>query len=96
VSLPSRRTSAAGVFYGAAGSEARALTGEDVVVIGGGNSAGQAALHLARYARSVTMVVRGAGLGVTMSDYLVTGIGQAGNIAVLAAPRWSTGEGTSP
>ena len=41
--------------------------------IGAGNSAGQAALHLARYARSVTMVVRGPGLGATMSDYLVTG-----------------------
>src|SRR5215212_210108 len=48
-----------GVFYGAAGSEARALAGQDVFVVGGGNSAGQAALHLARYARSVTVVVRG-------------------------------------
>ncbi|HEY4605544.1 MAG TPA: FAD-dependent oxidoreductase [Blastococcus sp.] len=72
-----------GVFYGAAGSEARALAGADVVVIGAGNSAGQAALHLARYARSVTMVVRGSGLGVTMSEYLVTVIAESPNIEVL-------------
>ena len=48
----------AGVFYGAAGAEARALQGRDVVIVGGGNSAGQAAVHLARYARSVTMLVQ--------------------------------------
>jgi thioredoxin reductase (NADPH) len=64
----------AGVFYGAAGAEARALQGRDVVIVGGGNSAGQAAVHLARYARSVTMLVRGAGLAATMSNYLITEI----------------------
>ncbi len=64
----------AGVFYGAAGAEARAVQGRDVVVVGGGNSAGQAAVHLARYARSVTMLVRGSGLAATMSSYLVTEI----------------------
>jgi len=72
-----------GVFYGAAGAEARALTGKDVVVVGAGNSAGQAAVHLARYARTVTMVVRGTSLGATMSDYLVTVIGATPNIHVL-------------
>ncbi len=63
-----------GVFYGAAGAEARAVQGRDVVVVGGGNSAGQAAVHLARFARSVTMLVRGPGLAATMSHYLVTEI----------------------
>ena len=48
-----------GVFYGAAGAEARAMAGQDVFVVGAGNSAGQNALHLARYARQVTMLVRG-------------------------------------
>jgi thioredoxin reductase (NADPH) len=61
----------AGVFYGAAVSEARALTGRQVFVVGAGNSAGQAALHLAKYADQVTILVRGDALGRTMSDYLV-------------------------
>jgi thioredoxin reductase (NADPH) len=72
----------AGVFYGAASSEARAMAGLDVCVVGAGNSAGQAALHLARYAASVTMLVRGHSLESTMSDYLVTEIDNAPNIAV--------------
>ena len=49
----------AGVFYGAAASESRAMQGQDVFIIGAGNSAGQAALHLASHARSVTLLVRG-------------------------------------
>jgi thioredoxin reductase (NADPH) len=61
----------AGVFYGAAVSEARAMTGSQVFVVGAGNSAGQAALHLAKYAERVTILVRGDALGRTMSDYLV-------------------------
>jgi thioredoxin reductase (NADPH) len=82
-----------GVFYGAAGSEARALAGEDVLVVGAGNSAGQAALHLARHARSVTMVVRGPGLGVTMSEYLVTVIAETPNIEVLVGTEVVDGTG---
>jgi thioredoxin reductase (NADPH) len=82
-----------GVFYGAAGSEARALAGQDVLVIGAGNSAGQAALHLARYARRVTMVVRGAGLGVSMSDYLVTVIAETPNIEVQVGTEVVDGTG---
>jgi thioredoxin reductase (NADPH) len=73
----------AGVFYGAAGAEAKAMSGRDVFLVGAGNSAGQAALHLARHARSVTIVVRGAALGASMSDYLVTEIAASPNIRVL-------------
>ncbi|GAB2975493.1 NAD(P)/FAD-dependent oxidoreductase [Nocardioides montaniterrae] len=60
-----------GVHYGSAMSVAREMEGGDVVVVGGGNSAGQAALHLARFARSVTIVVRRESLETTMSAYLI-------------------------
>jgi thioredoxin reductase (NADPH) len=72
----------AGVFYGAAGAEARAVQGQDVFVVGAGNSAGQASLHLARWAASVTILARGDALGQSMSDYLVQQIERAPNIAV--------------
>jgi len=61
----------AGVFYGAAVSEAPAMTGRQVFVVGAGNSAGQAALHFAKYAKRVTILARGGTLGQSMSDYLV-------------------------
>jgi thioredoxin reductase (NADPH) len=61
----------AGVFYGGPGSEVPAMAGQDVYVIGGANSAAQAALYLARYARRVTLVVRSQSLGAGMSHYLV-------------------------
>jgi thioredoxin reductase (NADPH) len=83
----------AGVFYGAAGAEARGLTGQDVYVIGAGNSAGQAAIHLARYAATVTMVVRGAYLGATMSSYLVTEISKTDNIRVRLSTEVTGGDG---
>ncbi|WP_402463621.1 FAD-dependent oxidoreductase [Isoptericola aurantiacus] len=70
----------AGVYYGAATSMAREMAGRDVYVVGGGNSAGQAAAHLARFARSVTILVRRAGLAETMSDYLVREIDATPNI----------------
>jgi thioredoxin reductase (NADPH) len=72
----------AGVFYGGPASEAPALSGKDVYVVGGGNSAAQAALHLARYARQVTVVVRGKALADGMSHYLVRTIEAAPNVAV--------------
>jgi thioredoxin reductase (NADPH) len=61
----------AGVFYGAAVSEAPAMTGNQVFVVGAGNSAGQAALHFAKYAKRVTILARGDSLSRNMSDYLV-------------------------
>jgi thioredoxin reductase (NADPH) len=72
----------AGVFYGAAGSEAQAMQGHDVYVAGAGNSAGQAALHLAQYAASVTILVRGETLTKSMSAYLVKHIQATPNITV--------------
>jgi len=72
----------AGVFYGAAAAEAPLVTGEDVYVVGGANSAGQAALHLANYARRVTLVVRAASLESGMSAYLVRQVEATSNIAV--------------
>src|SRR5437763_9946841 len=72
----------AGVFYGGPGSEAHALSGKDAFVVGGGNSAGQAALHLARYARRVTLVVRAASLETGMSPYLVREVNATSNVEV--------------
>ena len=66
------------VFYGVSAAEARAQTGRDVLIVGGGNSAGQAALHVARYARSVSLVVRGASLADSMSQYLIEQLAAVG------------------
>jgi thioredoxin reductase (NADPH) len=72
----------AGVFYGGPASEAPAVTGQEVYVLGGANSAGQAALHLARYARRVTLVVRARSLAAGMSHYLVRQVKAAPNVQV--------------
>src|SRR5215469_10833277 len=71
-----------GVFYGAGVSEAPAMRGREVFVVGGGNSAGQAAMHLARWADHVTVLVRGESLADTMSDYLIREINAAPNVEV--------------
>ena len=72
----------AGVYYGAAITEALTTQGQDVYVVGGGNSAGQAALYLAQFARSVTLLVRGASLAESMSRYLADRIREAPNMSV--------------
>src|SRR5258708_29407868 len=61
----------AGVYYGAGPSEALACTDSGVVVVGGGNSAGQAVVRFSRYAKQVTLLVRGRDLGASMSRYLI-------------------------
>jgi thioredoxin reductase (NADPH) len=71
-----------GVFYGAAVSEAPSMTGEQVCVVGGGNSAGQAALHLARYAKHVTLLVRGPSLAASMSEYLIAQLEATRNVTI--------------
>jgi thioredoxin reductase (NADPH) len=72
-----------GVFYGASAADAKALPGKQVFVVGGGNSAGQAAMHLSRYAGRVTMLVRRANLAATMSAYLCRAIEATENIDVM-------------
>jgi len=72
----------AGVFYGAGRSEAQAMRGHEVHVIGAGNSAGQAALHLAKHAARVTMIVRGSSLTASMSSYLIDEIANTPGIDV--------------
>jgi thioredoxin reductase (NADPH) len=71
-----------GVFYGAAVSEAPAMRGRKVFVVGAGNSAGQAAVHLSKWADQVTILVRGQSLAQSMSDYLVRTIDATQNIDV--------------
>jgi thioredoxin reductase (NADPH) len=78
------RLAGRGIYYGAALVEAVSCKDEDVFVVGGANSAGQAALHFARYARKVTMLVRGAGLAATMSKYLIDEIARTSNIELQA------------
>ena len=84
-----------GVFYGTAASEAPAMRGRKVFVAGGGNSAGQAALHLSKWARQATILVRAASLAATMSDYLIRQIGAAPNIDVRYRVQVAGGTGTS-
>ncbi|BDI23475.1 FAD-dependent oxidoreductase [Herbiconiux sp. L3-i23] len=82
------------IFYGASASEAERQAGKCVHVIGGGNSAGQAALHLARYARQVTLIVRGERLADSMSAYLVDELAAAGVHVVTRARVVGGGAGS--
>jgi thioredoxin reductase (NADPH) len=82
--VPKReRFDGAGVYYAATPMEAQICGGEQVVVVGGGNSAGQAAIFLSQNARKVFLLIRGADLGKNMSDYLVQRIYQTKNIQLL-------------
>jgi thioredoxin reductase (NADPH) len=76
------RLTGAGVYYGGTLAEAFFCRDEDVYIVGGGNSAGQAALHFARYARSVTMLVREPSLKESMSQYLIEQIEATKNVIV--------------
>jgi thioredoxin reductase (NADPH) len=87
------RLSGAGVYYGASVSEAHGLMGLDAVVVGGGNSAGQAVLNLARYCRRVTLVIRAPDLLSSMSAYLIDAIAVAPNIDVSSSSEIIGGKG---
>ena len=82
-----------GVYYGATASEAVQCEGDDVYVVGAANSAGQAALNLARYAKRVVLLVRGGALENTMSLYLVERIRARGEHRGAAAQRGRGGRG---
>jgi thioredoxin reductase (NADPH) len=71
-----------GVFYGAARTEAAAMRGRDVILVGGGNSAGQAAMFFADYATSVTILIRGERLAASMSRYLISELERKSNVTV--------------
>jgi thioredoxin reductase (NADPH) len=82
-----------GVYYGAAMTEAMSCRDEEVYVVGGGNSAGQAAMYFSRYARSVYILVRGPGLSETMSQYLIDQIAATPNITVRARTQVAAAHG---
>jgi thioredoxin reductase (NADPH) len=71
-----------GVFYGAARTEALGTRGKDIVLVGGGNSAGQAAMFFSNYAKTVTIIVRGSSLSASMSRYLIEQLGTKRNISL--------------
>ncbi len=77
------RFTGAGVYYGAATTEAGAILNEDVYIVGGGNSAGQAAMYLSKFAKNVFIAVRKPDLSSSMSQYLIDQIGETDNITLL-------------
>jgi thioredoxin reductase (NADPH) len=87
------RLTGAGVYYGASRAETRLCEGEDVYIVGGANSAGQAALDAAQYARCVTMLVRGTALSSTMSHYLIEQINKTSNIRLRTCCTVAAAEG---
>jgi thioredoxin reductase (NADPH) len=89
----SDRLTGRGIYYGAALVEATSCSNEEVFVVGGANSAGQAAMHFAKYANKVTMLVRGRGLSATMSKYLIDEIERTSNIVVETQTQVIAAEG---
>ena len=83
-----------GVYYGSALSEAPGCAGQNIYVVGGANSAGQAAVYFAKYAKSVTMLIRGASLEASMSFYLIQQIESIPNISVQTCTEIVSGHGT--
>jgi thioredoxin reductase (NADPH) len=90
---PLERLHGSGVYYGAAASEAPLVAGEDIYIVGGANSAGQAALHLSHYAKRVTLVVRAGTLAAGMSNYLVRQVEGTPNIDVRTSAEVVDGGG---
>ncbi|MFF7261099.1 FAD-dependent oxidoreductase [Streptomyces sp. NPDC008159] len=84
-----------GVFYGSALTEAAACEGHDVYIVGGANSAGQAAMYLSRGAKSVTLLVRGQSLAASMSHYLVQQLAETPNIVVRTGTVVEAAHGTN-
>lgn len=76
-----------GVYYGAAPNEARSVQGKDIYLVGGGNSAGQAAMHFSSFANSVTLLVRGEALAKSMSHYLIEQLKTKSNVHVETLSR---------
>jgi thioredoxin reductase (NADPH) len=85
-----------GVYYGAGSSEAALCANEHVFIVGGGNSAGQAALNFCKHAKKVTMVIRGSGLEATLSYYLLKRIQTVNNIEVLFDSKITALHGNGP
>ncbi|MEX2394081.1 MAG: FAD-dependent oxidoreductase [Actinomycetota bacterium] len=83
----------AGVYYGASVSEGQLLAGGRVFIVGGGNSAGQAPLHLARYAEQVAILIRGSTLATSMSQYLISEIEAAPNVDLFTQTQVVDGSG---
>jgi thioredoxin reductase (NADPH) len=83
-----------GVYYGSTLTEAAACTGQDIYIVGGANSAGQAAVYLAKHAKSVTILVRGATLERSMSYYLIQQLREIGNISVRTCTEVIAAEGS--
>jgi thioredoxin reductase (NADPH) len=82
------RLQGCGVYYGAAMTEAVSSQDEDVYIVGGANSAGQAAMYFSKFARRVVMLVRGASLSLSMSQYLIDQIKKTPNIEVQTHALW--------